>query len=511
MELLEQYFTDKIEYYRSIYFDYFDKFKFTNILVRYAEIGLKSDKVRERMEKRLIDDGIKNLLKKRGIKFTKYTLEPGRIFFSFRNEDVKLGSFIILNTPGIKSISPVLKTDLNLEHITNKCVQYADSFGFKSNMSIGVKVKILKRSRFPNDDPKTISEKCSNKILLKFPFDKDGRINIANPDLKIFLEIRNQFSYIYSKKIYAFHQGLPVENERASIANMLGRFYDIDSWIRIMRRGQHIFPVFFETDDNSKLKEITDLCKLFKNFYPIDHFYAMKIDLLKVLKSLKSQLKDHEKKLICPLCRYFRLILLATINNRQKSILAPSLRIFHNEEGTSNLFKYQPPPKKKEQKHTRTLVRKKFRDFRGIIDGESLEGEIFCPLNEDLWKTTSWIPEPIMQPGLMHNRNDIIENLLNIVASSFILEELYHENKKNKNIEGNIDKKSTEFDQKIEELEYIKKLLIKNKPPHICSFKNSEFCYTPLNIDEFEKIQKRVGINTLVKNAVLKSEFIKIF
>ncbi len=126
MDFLEQHFNEKLGYYRNLYTNYFDKFKFTNILARYAEIGLKSDKVRRRMEKRLIGDGVKTLLNKRGILYTKYTVEPGRIFFSFRNEDVKLGSFIILNTPGIKSISPVLKTDLDLNHIINKCAQYAD-------------------------------------------------------------------------------------------------------------------------------------------------------------------------------------------------------------------------------------------------------------------------------------------------------------------------------------------------------------------------------------------------
>jgi len=290
----EQYYKSRYKYYSDLFSKYFEKYHFTNILVRYAEIGLKSDQTRIRMEKKLIE-AIKLLLSKKGVNFTKYSVEPGRIYFSFKNEDIKLGCFIILSVPGVKSISPVLKTDLNISNIIKKCEIYSKPL-LKPQMSLGIKVKILKRSRFPNENPKSISDKISERILSNFKESERGKINIASPDLKIFLEIRSKFTYIYSKKLFGFNPGLPVESERASISNVLGRFQDYDAFLRILRRGQNILPILFDTKANTN--HIKEFFRLFEKFYPVNHLYAIRIDLERVLRILKLQLGKKKENFI---------------------------------------------------------------------------------------------------------------------------------------------------------------------------------------------------------------------
>ena len=52
---------------------------------------------------------------------------------------------------------------------------------------------------------------------------------------------------IYSEKIYGFHQGLPIEGERASSLILLGRPHDFNAIATVSRRGQNILPIFFRT------------------------------------------------------------------------------------------------------------------------------------------------------------------------------------------------------------------------------------------------------------------------
>ncbi|MFX0027029.1 MAG: hypothetical protein ACFE8M_11515, partial [Candidatus Hermodarchaeota archaeon] len=63
--------------------------QFNLILIRYGEVWLKSQKVKIRMLKVLINN-IRMMLKKRNITFHKYQLskDSSRVLFFFKNEDI---------------------------------------------------------------------------------------------------------------------------------------------------------------------------------------------------------------------------------------------------------------------------------------------------------------------------------------------------------------------------------------------------------------------------------------
>ena len=65
------------------------------ILVRYGEIWLKSQKVKVRMLKILMNN-IKKMLKRMEVPFTKYQLskDSARIFYFFKSEDIKKAATI---------------------------------------------------------------------------------------------------------------------------------------------------------------------------------------------------------------------------------------------------------------------------------------------------------------------------------------------------------------------------------------------------------------------------------
>ncbi|MHA1727938.1 MAG: THUMP domain-containing protein [Promethearchaeota archaeon] len=509
--LLNQYFNNNLNYYLSIYSEYFEKYEFTDILSRYSEIGLKSDKIRRRMEKSLIE-GVRINLEKRNLELTKYSLERGRIVFSFRKEDIKLGSFILLNTPGIKSISPVLKTDTNIRHILNKCTEYAEPI-FRPRMSLGVKVKIIKRSKFPDENPRSISEKISNQILSRFPPEERGSINIASPDLKIYLEIRDKFTFIYSKKIYGISPGLPVENERASIANVIeGRFHDYDAIFRILARGQHILPVVFQIEKNEYSNVNKSLLEIFHSFYPINNMYIIRIKLKSILKIIKSQLKGSKQIYICPLCRFFRLGLLTTINMEQRQIISRLKQKLKQKTGfdqknainTTNVFK-RSLRQKKRNKESRKILINKFNRFKGIVNGEG-DG-MFCPSNEDIWKTTAWLLDPLIQPELILSEEEIKKKVSDILISGIILEELSLERLKLKG-NNNTNTLIKKCNQQISNYYGVFNMLEKTLTTEICDYKSS---IEGFNLEEFIILQKKVGIKQLITNTIKKCTMVQLF
>lgn len=500
----QEYFDEKRKYFQSIFSEFYSKHEYTNILARYAEVGLKSQKVRERMERNLVKS-VRILLNRYNINYTRYFVEPGRMYFSFRKEDIKLGSFILLNIPGIKSISPVLKTDLKLDHIITKCAEYTDPL-IKPRMSVGVKVKIIRRSMFPNENPKSISLKCSKKILSKFNQKDRGEINIASPDLKIFLEIRDDFTYIYSEKIYAFQSGLPVENERASSVDYLGRFHDMDAMIRILRRGQHIVPIFFKTEQNKNLKEHKIILELFNHIYPIDGWYGIQVNLEEFLDFLNKKLGKQSTKYICPICRFLRFHILSQINEQMRGILSRLLRGHQIINGDTNIVRRFGDSGKDYSKNKHYKRKMKFRRFHGIIDGE---GEnIYCPWTEELWKTTPDTQELIMQPELIRTDDEIIEGIIDLILSGVISEELQIE-RLLLGAEGEV--REAEINKRkrwIGDYEDVFGILTKNLTNKICGYKKE---IDIVNLSELSHILERFDVKQMISDAIYSAKLIRLF
>ena len=89
------------------------------VIVRYGEIALKSEPVRRRFERRLIEN-IKLSLK--GLDY-KLRRERGRIFTDTRRPSAVIER--LAKTPGIVSLSPSLRTNATIDSITSAVVREA--------------------------------------------------------------------------------------------------------------------------------------------------------------------------------------------------------------------------------------------------------------------------------------------------------------------------------------------------------------------------------------------------
>ncbi|MFX0057171.1 MAG: THUMP domain-containing protein, partial [Candidatus Heimdallarchaeota archaeon] len=306
------------------------------ILIRYGEIWLKSQKVKIRMLKILMNN-IKKVLNRNNISFHKYQLskDSSRIFFFFNNEDLIDAINILKNVFGIYSISPALRTSSNLKNISERTIeaakeilQHHDSFALR-----------IKRSGKHDYNSLEIAKVVGQEILDNMK-ELNLKVNLTNPNKKIYIEVRDEFAYIFSQIIRNNWGGLPIEPPKKVIVMDIGRINDIVAGFLMMRRGCVIYPVLFDNmNNNNYFKNWVSNWEIIRDYFPLNNFRLLKVDLFHILERIFERIED--KQHYCSICKLVRLNILA-----------------------------------------RLLEISKFLDLRksvGIIDGVSLNKSTLCP------------------------------------------------------------------------------------------------------------------------------------
>ena len=161
------------------------------------EIWLKSRKVKIRMLKALMNN-IKNSLKRVKIPFHKYQLskDSARIFFFFKNEDIKKASEIIKKVFGVYSFSPVLRTSNKLKNIIERTIEVGEEVLTK-NDTLALRVK---RSGVHEYSSQDVAIKVGQEVIDHFSY-LNLKVNLSSPKKEIHIEIRGEFSYIFTDVI----------------------------------------------------------------------------------------------------------------------------------------------------------------------------------------------------------------------------------------------------------------------------------------------------------------------
>lgn len=278
------------------------------ILIRYNEIWLKSQKVKIRMLKILMNN-IKNMLNREGISFHKYQLskDSARIFFFFNNEDISNAIEVLKNTFGIHSLSPALRTSSDLKNITKRTIELCEEVLQKGD-TFALRVKRSGKHEFSSRDVavevgKAILDEYSNLNL---------KVNLSNPKKKIFIEVRNEFAYIFTQIIKSKWGGLPIETNKKILVMDVGRVNDIIAGFLLMRRGCEIYPVLFNLTENNNIfdKRLLNWKEIVR-FTPHFKFKIRKINLVEIIEHIWNKL--NKKKYICALCRLIRFEIISKI------------------------------------------------------------------------------------------------------------------------------------------------------------------------------------------------------
>jgi len=224
------------------------------ILVRYGEIALKSEPVRRQYEKRL-KENIRAGLKDANIKKFKITRTRGRLFVQVPARSINKACKVLERTFGIVSFSPCW----HLHTAEIKAIQkfmkknYAKCIPRRRTFAVRARRSGSQRERY------------TSMQLAKLVGDVVNRkVNLSEPDVKIFVEVRDSNTYIYIE-VFKGLGGMPV-GTAGKVACLLSGGIDsaVAAWL-MMKRGCVVHYVHFHTFRRNKLaidSKISELIRL---------------------------------------------------------------------------------------------------------------------------------------------------------------------------------------------------------------------------------------------------------
>lgn len=198
-------------------------------LLRYAEIGLKSERVRRRFIATLIEN-IENAFMLSGMECI-VSSDRGRIYVLSGN--AAAGREIISRIFGIASFSEVVEAPLDIAELAQTVSAYATdllvkgcTFAVRARRSGGQKYTSMELAR-----------EAGSRILDDHG-EMDIRVSLDRPDVEVFVEARERAAYIYG----SYEQGpggLPMGTQ-GSVACLVEKHDDlVIPWL-MMRRGCNV-------------------------------------------------------------------------------------------------------------------------------------------------------------------------------------------------------------------------------------------------------------------------------
>jgi len=208
------------------------------VLVKYSgEIPLKSSPVRSRWERKLLNNIISRL-RAVGLHFERVRREGGRIFIH-TDKPREVGREVA-KVFGVIEANPVVEIDNTLETIRRTAIEIA-SQAIGPGESFAVRARRVKSYSIQSKE----IEKIVGADILKALRGKNVRVNLDNPDKKIFIEVRETTAYVYSE-VFKGVGGLPYGVSGKFVALFSGGMDStLAAWL-MMRRGAEVIPIHFE-------------------------------------------------------------------------------------------------------------------------------------------------------------------------------------------------------------------------------------------------------------------------
>jgi thiamine biosynthesis protein ThiI len=240
-----------------------------------GELGIKSRKTRRRMVNTL-KKNLRILLKNNQIGNSLFEYRDRLILLSDKKESYeKIALLLSSQVSGISSVSIATVVISTEEAIIERGVSEAQKT-IPPNSTYAVRARREGKHLFTS---MSIAANLGGAIHSS---GIDGlKVDLSTPDYTIFLDIRDELTFIYSKIIRGI-DGLPTSVQGAAIAIFRPNMNSIlAAWV-MNKRGVNIIPVFFQTGKNSEVSYITLIENLFS---PIHSF----IDLNNFLNTFKDE------------------------------------------------------------------------------------------------------------------------------------------------------------------------------------------------------------------------------
>jgi thiamine biosynthesis protein ThiI len=164
----------------------------TKVLVRYGELGLKSERVMRRFLKRLTQE-MSDRLEDAGIDHL-IESERGRIFVE--SNDPKGAISVLRHVSGVFSVSEVVECPSGFEDLM-ACLREFGKGRIRPGMSYGLKVKRIGTQAYTSRE---IAVNGGGAVISHLK-DGEARVDLGSPDILIEVEVRENKAYIFTERV----------------------------------------------------------------------------------------------------------------------------------------------------------------------------------------------------------------------------------------------------------------------------------------------------------------------
>ncbi len=207
------------------------------LLIRYGEIGLKSESVRKRFENSLVQD----IRRKHTLAQVPcvITSSRGRIYID--SDDWRRSSEVLSRTFGVVSFSPVTKVPSEKDQLTKHTVEFSDQL-----LSKGATFAV--RARRTGNHPYT-SQSIAGDLgaaLLDAYGDRGIKVKLDDPDVEVFVEVRERHAFLYSST-FPGPGGMPKGTQGKVLSVLDSPSGPAASWL-LMKRGCTVIACSDDSD-----------------------------------------------------------------------------------------------------------------------------------------------------------------------------------------------------------------------------------------------------------------------
>ncbi|MGZ4941360.1 MAG: tRNA uracil 4-sulfurtransferase ThiI [Halobacteriota archaeon] len=204
-----------------------------SVLVRYGEIGIKSDKVRSRYERTLVGN-IRKTLAFCEIPYDSIVRDFGRIFVKTKDTRAALA---IAHVFGVVSTSCVEVCAADLDVIASAALELVTPL-LTQGKSFGIRARRTGTHQFSSKDIGII---VGRKIVERLA----APVRLRRPDVQLFIDVRADRAYLYTEIIRGVG-GLPLGTQGKVVVLISGGIDSpVAAWL-MMKRGSTVIPVFFD-------------------------------------------------------------------------------------------------------------------------------------------------------------------------------------------------------------------------------------------------------------------------
>ncbi len=195
------------------------------VIVRYSELGLKSEQVRRRMERALIEH------LRRAVPGVRVSRERGRVYLHTSSEEAAERASRVF---GVASASPAEVVSSEFEELLRAGEEFA--VPRVGRRSFALRVRRVGTHGYRSTD---VAKELGRRVVER----TGARVELKNPEVEIFVEVRGEKAYLYDRVIRGVG-GLPYGTQGRVLALVSGGIDSpVAAWL-MMRRGAEVSVLF---------------------------------------------------------------------------------------------------------------------------------------------------------------------------------------------------------------------------------------------------------------------------